>query len=84
MPARAGDSSTTGSSCDGPASLGSRPRRLSRHLHPCGNPREHDADVFVGRRREGPEPERVPIAFGEEDAVEKQRLETRRNQVGRT
>lgn len=45
---------------------------LEEPLHPRGDPREHDADLFIGRRRQGPETERVPIAFGEEDAVAEQ------------
>jgi homoaconitase/3-isopropylmalate dehydratase large subunit len=52
-----------------------RPAALEQTLHPCGDPREHDADLFIGRRREWLETERVPIAFGEEDAVEEERVE---------
>jgi hypothetical protein len=48
---------------------------LEQTLHPCGDPRKHDAHLFIRRRRQGPEPERVPIAFGEEDGVEEQRVE---------
>jgi hypothetical protein len=74
MPARAGDSSTTGSGFDGSASLGSK-SALEQTLHPRGDPREHDTHLFIRRRRQRAETERVPLAFGEEDAVEEQCVE---------
>jgi len=39
-------------------------------LQPRGDPREHDADFFIRRRRQGPEIEHALLAFGAEDAVE--------------
>jgi hypothetical protein len=48
---------------------------LEQTLHSRGDPHEQDADLFIGRRREGSETKRVTLAFAEEDAVEEQRVE---------
>ena len=44
-------------------------------LYPRGDPGEHDADLFIRRRGQGPETERVLLASGEEDAIEEERME---------
>ena len=52
-----------------------KPAPLEQPLHPRGHPREHDADLVVCRRRQGPKIERVPFAASVENAVEEQRVE---------
>jgi hypothetical protein len=53
---------------------GIAPAALEQTLHSRRDPRQHAADFFVRRRRQGPEPER-PLGAFEEDAVEEQRVE---------
>jgi hypothetical protein len=47
---------------------------LEQTPHPLGDPREHDADLVVGRRGQRTEIECPLLAF-EEDAIEEQRVE---------
>ena len=72
MPASVGDSSTSGSAWTPSASQGSRPPEQA--LHPRGDPRQHAADLVIGRRRQRPELDR-PFLTLEEEAVEEQRVE---------
>src|SRR2546429_9511019 len=67
MPASAGDSirlNPIGFS-------GIEPAAPEQALHPRGDPRQHAADLIIGRRRQRPELERPFLAL-EEDAVEEQ------------
>jgi hypothetical protein len=70
MPASTGDSSATGSARNTSAFFGIEPAPLEQPLHPRGDPREHDADLLVHRRRERMEIERASRAIREENAVE--------------
>jgi hypothetical protein len=49
------------------------PAAPEQALHPRGDPRQHAADLIIGRRRQEPELERSFLAL-EEDAVEEQRV----------
>ena len=71
MPASAGDSSTSGSAWTPSGFPGIEPAAPEQALHPRSDPRQHAADLIIGRRRQGPELERPFLAL-EEDAVEEQ------------
>ena len=74
MPARAADSSTAGVRWGQIGVAGVEAAVLEQTPHPLGDPREHDADLVVGRRGKRTEIECPLLAF-EETPSEEPRVE---------